>query len=39
MRNVEWIDEPLNQELLAQVCEILKPIHNQTWPSGRRENN
>jgi len=38
-KNVQWIDEPMNQELLAQVCEILKPIHNQTWPSGRRENN
>jgi len=38
-KNVQWIDEPMNQELCAQVSEILKPIHNQTWPSGRLENN
>lgn len=26
-------------ELLAGVLEILKPVHNLTWPSGRPENN
>jgi L-galactose dehydrogenase len=38
-KNVAWIEQPIDQELLSEVLEILKPIHNQTWPSGRPENN
>lgn len=38
-KNVEWITEPLDEALLGEVLEILKPIHNKTWPSGRPENN
>lgn len=38
-RNVEWMNEPIDEELLQEVLAILKPIHNQTWPSGREENN
>jgi aryl-alcohol dehydrogenase-like predicted oxidoreductase len=38
-KNVAWIEQPIDQELLAEVLKILKPIHNQTWPSGRPENN
>lgn len=37
--NIRWLDERLNQKLLAEVQEILEPIRNQTWPSGRKENN
>ena len=37
--NVRWIEEPLNEELLAEVREILRPIQDQTWPSGCAENN
>jgi L-galactose dehydrogenase len=37
-KNVRWAEAPLDRSLLAQVLEILKPIHNQTWPSGRPEN-
>jgi L-galactose dehydrogenase len=37
--NIREIEEPLDEELLAGVLEILKPIHNLTWPSGRPENN
>lgn len=37
--NVQWIEEALDQELLAQVLAILEPIHNHTWLSGRPENN
>jgi len=29
--NVKWIEEPIDQELLAEVQEILAPIHNETW--------
>jgi L-galactose dehydrogenase len=38
-RNIEWVDEPINENLLNEVLEILNPIHNKTWPSGRPENN
>ncbi len=37
--NIKWISEPLDRPLLAEVQKILAPIHNQTWPSGRAENN
>ncbi len=38
-KNVEWLAEPLDTALLAEVQAILKPIQNQTWLSGRPENN
>ena len=38
-KNVRWVEEPMDQELLAQVMQMLAPIHNQTWPSGRPENH
>ncbi|WP_337035253.1 aldo/keto reductase [Paenibacillus illinoisensis] len=37
--NAEWVDEPLDEELLAEVLRILTPIHNITWTSGRPEYN
>ncbi len=37
--NVRWIEEPLDLSLLAEVLAILAPIHNQTWASGKPENN
>jgi L-galactose dehydrogenase len=37
--NVRWAGEPLDTDLLADVQEILAPIHNATWPSGRLKNN
>lgn len=38
-RNIQWIDEPLDHNLLAEVLEILQPVRDLTWPSGRPENN
>ena len=38
-RNIDWIEEPMDEDLLQEVQEILKPIQNKTWPSGRPENN
>ena len=38
-QNVAWIKAPPDPDLLAEVQAILAPIHNQTWPSGRPENN
>ncbi|KAB8130773.1 aldo/keto reductase [Gracilibacillus oryzae] len=36
-KNIQWTEEPINEELLHQVLEILQPVHNQTWKSGREE--
>lgn len=38
-KNVAWIEEPLDEQLLAEVQAILTPIHNQSWISGNPENN
>lgn len=34
-----WAAEPIDEELLAEVLEILKPIHNWFYIEGRPENN
>jgi L-galactose dehydrogenase len=39
LQNIRDVEEPLDETLLAAVREILAPIHNVTWPSGRPENN
>lgn len=36
---VEWADEPMDQQLLNEVKEILQPIHNWFYIEGRPENN
>nr|WP_249316774.1 aldo/keto reductase [Bacillus sp. FJAT-50079] len=38
-RNIDWVNEPINKELLQEVLEILEPIHNQTWQSGAEEKS
>lgn len=38
-RNVEWVESSLDAQALATVQALLAPIHNQTWLSGRPENN
>jgi L-galactose dehydrogenase len=38
-RNVRWAETPIDEALLAEVLAIMEPIHNQTWSSGRPENN
>ena len=38
-RNAAWLEEPFDEDLLAQVLEIFAPVHNQTWTSGLPENN
>ena len=37
--NIEWLESPINEALLAEVLEILKPIRNTTWTRGLPENN
>lgn len=39
MQNIREIEEPLDEELLAGVLEILRPVHNLTWPSGLAQNH
>ncbi|GIP49655.1 oxidoreductase [Paenibacillus sp. J53TS2] len=35
--NILWTEEPIDERLLKEVLEILKPIDGATWPSGRAE--
>jgi L-galactose dehydrogenase len=37
--NIRCVEEPIDQKLLADVLDVLKPVHNATWSSGRAENN
>jgi aryl-alcohol dehydrogenase-like predicted oxidoreductase len=34
-----WIEQPIDERLLAEVLELLRPIHNWHHIEGRRENN
>ena len=36
---VDWAEQPLDQQLLSEVVEILSPIHNWFYIEGRPENN
>jgi aryl-alcohol dehydrogenase-like predicted oxidoreductase len=36
---VEWADQPIDQKLLQEVLEILRPIHDWFYIEGRPENN
>ena len=36
---VDWAEEPLDETLLTEVLEILKPIRNWFYIEGRPENN
>jgi L-galactose dehydrogenase len=38
-RSLQWVEEPIDEELLALVQAKLAPIHNTTWTTGRPENN
>lgn len=35
--NILWTEEPMNDQLLQEVLEILRPVDGATWPSGRQE--
>jgi aryl-alcohol dehydrogenase-like predicted oxidoreductase len=36
---IQWMEEPFDEELAAEVEAILRPVLDQGWPSGRPENN
>ena len=35
----KWAEEPIDQQLVSEVQQILKPIHNWFYIEGRPENN
>lgn len=35
----DWLEEPLDHELVTDVKKILEPIHNWVYVEGRSENN
>ena len=35
----DWLEEPLDEQLVREVKEILRPIHNWVYVEGRPENN
>lgn len=37
-KNIAFIEEPIDFELMAKVLELLKPIHNHNFTRGRPEN-
>ncbi|MFC4307275.1 aldo/keto reductase [Cohnella boryungensis] len=37
--NAAWTEEKMDTELLQEVLDILKPVHNVTWKSGIPEYN
>lgn len=37
-RNIGYLEEPIDFELMARVLEILKPVHNHNFTRGRSEN-
>lgn len=37
LKNIKWLNEPVDQALLAEVHKRLQPIKNRTWPSGNKE--
>ncbi|NGZ74676.1 aldo/keto reductase [Saccharibacillus alkalitolerans] len=39
VKNASWTDEPIDEELLREVLDILKPIRRASWSSGRPEYN
>jgi len=36
-QNVAWLQQPQDTALQAEVLEILRPVHNVSWPSGNSE--
>ena len=38
-KNIACVNQRPNTQLLAEILEILDPVRNKTWTSGRLENN
>jgi L-galactose dehydrogenase len=37
-RNLAWIEEPVDEDLLAEVAAVFAPVRDQGWINGRPEN-
>jgi L-galactose dehydrogenase len=37
--NLAWIDQPIDEQMVAQVLRILAPVLDESWQTGRSENN
>ncbi|MFC4601220.1 aldo/keto reductase [Cohnella hongkongensis] len=37
--NAQWAEEPIDETLLREVLDILEPVRDLTWTSGRPEYN
>ena len=38
-RNIEWLDAPYDEALINAALDVLAPIRDKTWQTGRPENN
>ena len=38
-KQLQWIDEPVDHELIAEVRKLLAPTENVLWRVGREENS
>lgn len=38
-RNVDWLSEPVDEEHIAEIQDVLVPVRDMTWAHGRAENN
>ena len=38
-RNIQWVEQPIDSDVIAEIEEILEPDRDVTWPSGRPENS
>ncbi len=38
-RNIEWLEMPYDEELVNRVLDVLAPVRDKTWMTGRPENN
>ncbi|MFZ9857370.1 MAG: aldo/keto reductase [Roseiflexaceae bacterium] len=37
--NLAWIAQPIDGQIIAEVLQILAPVLNESWQTGRPENN
>ncbi len=38
-KQLQWLNEPVDHELIAEVMRVLEPTKNVLWPVGRPENS
>lgn len=38
-QNLRWVCEPVDENIIHEIRQILAPVHNLTWATGHPENN